>query len=81
VFIEQMGFTLSKFLEEYIKDFHRYEDQLMAELKEKEGSTIAELWRNMIANFSRRDFSSAVKFEHLGAVLDFICTPIHSHDD
>lgn len=64
-------FTLSKFIQNYYKELQAIEEQLPG----KEKSVIAESWRVLSNNFTRKIFSSAAKFTNADAVLEFSCVP------
>lgn len=70
-------------MEAYFNEFIVIEQQLNAELKqkEKEGSTVCKKWKDLNYKFSKKVYTSAVKFDKVDAILEFTIEPIHAYDE
>lgn len=56
-------------MKEYDEEFKKNDEKLQGDVKDKDFEAIADQWRNLRNNFSRRELESTAKFSSVRMLL------------
>jgi hypothetical protein len=73
---DSVEFNLNKFIRNYFEEFQTSDEQV----KGKEKSAIADQWRALSNNFTRKVYSNTRKFKTVDAIIEFTCIPDTDYD-
>lgn len=68
-------------MEEYIREFQQIEEELGSEMREKDPTALAKTWKSLSQRFTKRVYTSAVRFDHADGILEFALEPVHYYDE